>query len=107
MAIEGHHVTTDSGFARGTSSIVNPGGSLQTTVDTAVGVLVADAASPTQAHVNTLNTAWTASKSAGTAVGTGGLSIFFDTTKITTKGQLKIALDAFMDRIRGSNILKD
>lgn len=107
MAIEGHHVVTDNGFVRAATSIVNPGATLQTTVDTAVGVLVADGASPTQAHVNTLNTAWAASKAAGTAVGTGGLSVFFDTAKVTTKRQLKIAVMGFLDRINSSNILPE
>jgi hypothetical protein len=107
MAVEGHHVTADSGFVRNAGSIVNPSGTGSTTTESAVATLEADGASPTQAHVTSLRAAWNTTKAQAAALGTGGVSVFFDTATIKTKGQLKQALDAFMFRIQGSNILKD
>jgi hypothetical protein len=46
------------------SSSATASGTLTTNVDNAVAALVADGANPTQGHVNTLNTAWTALKAA-------------------------------------------
>lgn len=65
---------------------------------TALGVLVTDGATPTQAHVNTANTAWTALKAqidtlvatapASVTVATGGILVNIDTTAVPTISKL-------------------
>lgn len=66
-----------------------------------VAVLVADGATPTQAHVTTLNTDW------GTLNGglTGDLVVSFDATKITTITQLRRALDMALQAMQGAGNL--
>lgn len=71
----------------------NDGG---TALAAAMAVLVADAASPTQAHVTTANAALPAV--------TGDLQVSYDTSKITTTNQLKRACDALLHAARGSGI---
>lgn len=66
-----------------------------------VATLVADGASPTQAHVTTLNTDWgtfltaeTAYRAAvGGAVGGADFTVIFNLTKFTKLNQVKAALD--------------
>jgi hypothetical protein len=87
-----------------------------TTVDAAVAVLVADGASPTQAHVNTLNTAWTTLKAncatLNTAVDTvntdntplaatvsADLTLLFNASNISTKNAFLVAIRALTDRL--------
>jgi hypothetical protein len=74
-----------------------------TTVDADVATLVADAALPTQAHVNTLNTDWGTYKTALAAyVGTslsGAVSVSFDKATITTRRQLTAALNAVLKAV--------
>ena len=53
-------------------------------VVSANATLVADGASPTQAHVTTLNTAVTALNA---AIGSGDVCFIFDASKITTTAQ--------------------
>lgn len=62
----------------------------------AVAVLVADGASPTQAHVTTTNAALPTIQ--------GDLCVSYDTAKITTVNQLKKACDALLQAARGSGI---
>lgn len=57
-----------------------------TAVGAAVAVLVADGASPTQAHVTTLNNAWTAFQ------GTNAV-LDYDDSVITTQAALKAVLN--------------
>lgn len=70
------------------------------TMQAAVDVLVADAASPTQAHVNTMVTAWNA-VSAAAATG-GGVKIVVDSSIITTRNQLVTAIEAYLKRLTTS-----
>lgn len=71
-----------------------------TTMDTDVATLVSDAGSPTQGHVNTLNTDWTAFKAALTTYTggslTGNVTVSWNGSVVTTRRQLKAALDAIM-----------
>lgn len=71
----------------------NDGG---TALIAAIGVLVADGATPTQAHVTTANAALPPIQ--------GDLTVSFDNTKITTVNQLKKACDALLQAARGSGI---
>lgn len=71
----------------------NDGG---TALAAAMAVLVADAASPTQAHVTTANAALPTVQ--------GDLQVSFDTTAITTINQLKRACDALLQAARGAGI---
>lgn len=94
----------------------------QTPAAAAMAVLVADGASPTQAHVNTMNTAYgtlaTAVAAMNTDVGTlntditaanvafgGNVQIIFDSAVITTITQLKRAFDAALQAAAGGGIL--
>lgn len=62
-----------------------------TTVNSDVATLVADGATPTQAHVNTLNTDWTALKAGTGAIPSQtDLVVSFDGTK-WTRSNLKLA----------------
>lgn len=110
-----------------TNSISTSAGTLATDVATmvaaaipvaaALAVLVADGASPTQAHVNTLNSAYTTLATAMTAVGvdqaaiTAGvgtstaLSVQVDTTLVTTNNMFQRLLDDIARRVRGSSLL--
>ncbi len=71
----------------------NDGG---TALAAAVAVLVADGATPTQAHVNTANAALPTVQ--------GDLQLSFDSTKITTVNQLKAAFAQLLQAARGSGI---
>lgn len=90
-------------------------GTLTTNVAAAVAVLVADGASPTQAHVNTLNTAWgllataiatakvsTAAAKAGVAAKNVILDI--DTAVVTTQNGVRAALRDIMRAVEGSGL---
>lgn len=76
------------------------------TVNTDVATLVADGASPTQAHVNTLNTDWTALKA-----GTGAIPaqtdvvLSFDAAVVGTKAKLRAAIEALLRIVEGSDNL--
>lgn len=70
---------------------------VKTATDTAVGVLVADGAAPTQAHVNDLAAAWAtleAAIDAAVAQVSGNLVITIDNANITTLSKLRKALRA-------------
>lgn len=97
---------TDAGTASGT---------LTTNVAAAVAVLVADAASPTQAHVNTLNTAWgllataiaaakTSTAAAKAAGAVGDVVLDIDTAVVTTKNGMRAALRQLMQAVDGSGL---
>jgi hypothetical protein len=91
-------------------------------VAAALAVLVADGASPTQAHVNTLNTAWgtllTAIGTLNTAVllvqtdvaaasGDVGadVAVSFNPDNVLTKNNFRGALRAIINAVEGSNHL--
>lgn len=83
----------------------------------ALAVLVADGASPTQAHVNTANSAWTTLKalidttvtdvaaiSAGPAL-TGDVALYVNAATVLTKNKLDEILRAMRFIIEGSSLL--
>jgi len=91
-------------------------------VAAAVAVLVADGATPTQAHVNTLNTAYgllatdltnisadsaalTADTAAISGSGTGDVTLSFNTTTVKNRSALKFVMDALQQRVLGSSHL--
>lgn len=78
------------------------GGNVDTTAVAAdVATLVADGATPTQAHVTTLAADW------ATLLGgyTGDVVISYDTTKLTTITQLKRVFDMILSVAYGSGNL--
>lgn len=76
-------------------------GNLSAPVTAAIAVLVADGASPTQAHVTTLNTAWAAFIAKDVTVFIGS------TTNVNTKNKLCAALAAITRAALGTNLLAD
>lgn len=80
-----------------------------TTVAANVATLVADAAAPTQAHVTTLNTNWGTLSTAWTALKAGpafgDVVVSVNLANITTRTQLKAALDAIFAQAQGSSLL--
>lgn len=79
---------------------------LSTTATADMATLVADGASPTQAHVTAMNTAFGAMVGPLNALHVAStVSIVFDTTGITTMNQLKAALKNLELQIRGSGLL--
>lgn len=85
---------------------------LQNTVAANVATLVADGASPTQAHVNTLNTNYGLLNSALTAqtallatLISGNMVVTIDTAVITSQNALKAAIKELLLSITGSATL--
>lgn len=72
----------------------------QTSLAAAMAVLVADAASPTQAHVTTANTALTAI----TPVGGKDLVVSIDRTKINSISSLRAAFNLMIQAARSSGM---
>lgn len=99
----GAGAVTPASVSSGTAS-----GTLTTNVAAAVAVLVADGASPTQAHVNTLNTAWgllaTAIAAANTATTAANAVLDIDTSVITTQNGVRAAMRELMQAVRGSGL---
>lgn len=82
-------------------------GTLTTNVAAAVAVLVADGASPTQAHVNTLNTAWGLLATAIAATNTAGSAnvvLDIDVAVVTTQNAARDALRRITQAIEGSGL---
>lgn len=79
----------------------------KTTVAADVATLVADGASPTQAHVTTLNTDWGTLSPliAGPGVTNGDVILSFDGANVTTKNQLRAAVAALLAILDGSSVL--
>lgn len=101
---------TTADDAAGTAS-----GTLTTNVGDAVAVLVADGATPTQAHVNTLNTAWgllataiaaakTATAAAKTGVAAKNVILDIDTAVVTTRNGVRAALRELTRAVDGSGL---
>lgn len=97
---------TDTGTASGT---------LTTDVAAAVAVLVADGASPTQAHVNTLNTAWgllataiaaakVSTAAAVVAAAPANVVLDIDASVVTTQNGVRAAMREIMQAVRGSGL---
>ena len=74
-------------------------------VQAAVGVLVADGASPTQAHVNTLVTAWNAvTVNVNT---TSAFKMVLDDSIYTTKNKVRGVIEAFLLRLQSDSAFPD
>lgn len=97
---------TDTGTASGT---------LTTNVAAAVAVLVADGALPTQAHVNTLNTAWgllataiaaakVSTAAAVVASAPANVVLDIDTAVVTTQNGVRAAVRSIEQALRGSGL---
>ena len=79
----------------------------QATVDADVATLVADGATPTQAHVNTLNTDWTALAAdiAGTYPASSDVVVSIDAANVVSIAQLRAALDRVVEIAAGGSEL--
>lgn len=74
----------------------------------AIAVLVADGASPTQAHVTTANnalTAFAADLASGVPVAHRDVVISFDASTVVTKTALREAVRSILQAVEGSNAL--
>jgi hypothetical protein len=76
-------------------------------VDDDIGVLVADAASPTQAHVNDLVATWAVLEpaiAAAAAQATGGVAVTIDLAAVTSVSQLHKIFSEIETAARGSGL---
>lgn len=97
------HAVPNGGYSIGNGSIADPNATAPatTTVAADVATLVADGASPTQAHVTTLNTDWgtflTAFNTYKAGVGalTADVTLMFNPSTVTNMNQLRAALRKF------------
>jgi hypothetical protein len=86
-------------------------GAHKTSFEAALAVLVADGASPTQAHVTTANNAYTTLKGDIDAIVTTGivisadLTLMFDPAKVVTRTHLARALERLLRVVEGSDTL--
>lgn len=105
---EGKFSTSGGSVAPAATAAGVAAGTLTTNVAAAVAVLVADGASPTQAHVNTLNTAWgllaTAIAAANTATAAANVVLDIDTAVVTTQNGVRAAMRELMQTVRGSGL---
>lgn len=81
-----------------------------TDVAAAIAVLVADGASPTQAHVTTLNNAWTTLLAAitainGAAADSADLKIVVNNATVTTTNKFVALMRALLNCFPGSGII--
>lgn len=74
------------------------------TVDADVAVLVADGATPTQGHVDTLNTDWTALV-AGKDAAPDDVVMIVNATNVVTLTALRRAMDRLYQYYAGSSVL--
>jgi hypothetical protein len=84
-------------YAIGTESGTDSGGIAA--VKSAIATLVADGASPTQAHVNTLNAA---AQAAGLGVASAAVFVNVDLTKVGTASVLRVLLERAYDALKGA-----
>src|SRR5689334_15299312 len=78
------HAVQDGRYSLAPKSSPDP--SSYGTVATDIATLVSDGASPTQGHVNTLNTDWTAYKASIDAI-SADCTLFYDPSKVQNRGQ--------------------
>jgi hypothetical protein len=99
MALAAVNITIGQALGSGRYSSSVKGGSVPdiATVTTNVATLVADGASPTQAHVTTLNTNHTKLAAAIT----GDVSVIWDGSTITSRNQLRHALREAIRAVEG------
>ena len=111
-------VTASAGSANLIGSILTKGQAVGITathaaaVNTDVATLVADGATPTQAHVNTLNTDWTAMKADMAALQTAITALTADISlyigsiaNVADMNKLRSTLKAIVTTIQGSGLL--
>lgn len=116
--------STAADTATGTAQtdVATAAGTLTTDVAAAVAVLVADGASPTQAHVNTLNTAWgllataiataktstdaakVATAAALTASAPANAVLDIDLAVVTNQNAVKALVDQLVHQVAGSGL---
>ena len=105
---EGRFSSSSGSAAPATTSAAIANGTLKTDVAAAVAVLVADGASPTQGHVDTLNTAWgllaTAIAAAATGATAANVGLDIDTAVVTTKNGVKAAVREILRTVDGSGL---
>ncbi len=105
---EGRFSSSSGSAAPATTSAAIANGTLKTDVAAAVAVLVADGASPTQGHVDTLNTAWgllaTAIAAAATGATAANVVLDIDTAVVTTKNGVKAAVREILRTVDGSGL---
>lgn len=98
----------DIGFSGGGDPVIANQATVtaaEATVNTDVATLVADGATPTQAHVNTLNTDWGTLKTAidaMTVANSGDVSVSVDLANVTTKNQLRAAFAELLKMMESS-----
>lgn len=96
--------TAVTALAAVTTAVATAQGADNTAVDNAIATLVADGATPTQAHVTTLNTAWTALKADIAALDTSATSAAL--TKATTHSGYNAILSIDTAVVTSMNALK-
>lgn len=99
MALAAVKVTVGQSLGDGRYSSVVKGGAVPglTTVSANIATLVADGASPTQAHVTTLNTNFTAFS---TALG-GDVVLIWDGSVVTHRNQIRSVLLTMLKAVDG------
>lgn len=99
MALAAVNITVGQALGDGHYSSVIKGGSAPnfSAVTTDVATLVADATSPTQAHVTTLNTDYTALAAAIN----GNVTVIWDSSVVTERNQLRAALLTMLKAVEG------
>jgi hypothetical protein len=103
------HAIPNGGYSLGHGSVADPNGTAPdyTTVAANIATLVADGASPTQAHVTTLNTNWGTYKTAADAytakVGSvsADVTFFYNPANITNMNQARAALREIERQLMG------
>lgn len=105
---EGRFSTSSGSVAPAATNANTANGQLKTDVAAAVAVLVADGASPTQAHVTTLNAAWgllsTAIAAAATGAAAANVVLDIDNSVVTTRNGVKAAVAELLRTVEGSGL---
>lgn len=105
---EGRFSSNSGPVAPAATAAATAAGTLTTNVAAAVAALVADGASPTQGHVDTLNTAWgllaTAIAAANTATAAANVVLDIDTAVVTTQNGVLAAIRQIETALRGSGL---
>lgn len=114
MATVGITITKDStgfqataGIGDQVAAVAAAQGAHKTSFETALATLVADGASPTQAHVTSANSAYTTLKTDIGAMNlpSGCAILIYDTANVTNFNDLKNALAAALNAVRGNGTL--
>lgn len=101
-ATVGQALTADAG--KYSTSVGRLGGADYTAVAAAIATLVADGASPTQAHVTTLNNAWTTLKGLIDGQTGANATLLIDLSQIANMNQVRSVLRAFERALEGAGL---